>query len=130
MMPLARIERGAMQDEACLVLYLTYEKQNRCSFTMVREERPPCGAGAACNPGLGGSTEFRPQGFWNAHPGLRVTARGGPASGLQRVIYVIYARNVIYGRSVIASEAKQSRETPARAIKFAPPNWIASSLRS
>ncbi|MFZ0841723.1 MAG: hypothetical protein WAM77_30055, partial [Xanthobacteraceae bacterium] len=39
------------------------------------------------------------------------------------------ASDVIYGRSVIASEAKQSRETPGRAIKFEPPSWIASSLR-
>ncbi len=38
--------------------------------------------------------------------------------------------NVMYGKSVIASEAKQSRENPGGAIKFEPPSWIASSLRS
>ncbi|MFZ0840512.1 MAG: hypothetical protein WAM77_23875 [Xanthobacteraceae bacterium] len=38
-------------------------------------------------------------------------------------------KSVIYGRAVIASEAKQYREIPAHAINFEPPNWIAS-LRS
>jgi hypothetical protein len=31
--------------------------------------------------------------------------------------------------SVIASEAKQSRENPGGAIRFETPSWIASSLR-
>ena len=42
--------RRFTRDETCLVLCLTYEKQNRCNFTMGREERLPCGAGAACTP--------------------------------------------------------------------------------
>jgi hypothetical protein len=77
---------------------------------MVRGERLPCVAGVACNP---------PQGFWKGPPRISDhRTHDAPAPGQQHVIYVIYARNDIYGRSVIASEAKQSRELPVRAIKI------------
>ena len=44
-------------------------------------------------------------GGWKSPPWISGhRTRGAPASGLQRVIYVIYGRNDIYGRSVIYGE--------------------------
>ena len=55
----------------------------------------------------------------------------GPASGLERVIYVIYARKRHLWQIRQSLRAKRSNpEVPAHAIEFAPANWIASSLCS